>query len=215
MTVNENLAELLDKAQHLLRADALELDAGQVSQLQRYVDLIREWNPVVGLVSVGDADRIWERHVLDSLSLAGLIQRLGLGRGNLLDIGSGGGFPAIPLGLALPDLRITLVERSQKKAGFLRKAIGSLGMARMTLCVGEFPRVVETVLPDVITSRAIESPSRLTKQITPYIDRGAVYLSQSGVAFGDGYSVEPVVDDWATEGMRRGSLDIVRRRSMT
>jgi 16S rRNA (guanine527-N7)-methyltransferase len=208
----DNLAELVDKLRHLLTLDGLGLGDEQVLQLQRHVDLVREWNRVVGVVSTREVEYLWERHVADSLSLAAVVGRLGFGSGHLMDVGSGGGFPAISVKVVFPQLRLTLVERSEKKVGFLRKAVGALALADVKLLAGEFSQVRADIRPDVVTARAVENPRRLAVQIAKRLAGRSVFFSQSGVTFGKEYSVERVMDGWTAAALRRGTLDLVRRR---
>lgn len=95
------------------------LDADKIGTFSRYRDEIRRVNTVLGLISKNDMDRIPSRHFLDSLTPA-LGGVLPTGE-TILDIGSGGGFPGIPLAIFLPDTDFLLVESSRKKSTFLRK----------------------------------------------------------------------------------------------
>lgn len=206
-----NLVELLDMVRPLLADDGLELGESQVALLQRHVELIREWNRVVGVVSAAEVEFLWERHVADSLSLAAVVNRLGIGSGHLLDIGSGGGFPAIPMLVVLPGLRGKLIERSEKKVGFLRKVIGALRLGNATVVAGEFSWERVGNDPAVITARAAENPERLAARIVRAMAPASVFLCQSGARFESGVTVERVEDRWTTAGLRRGTLDLVRR----
>ena len=209
--VDESRDILLAKTRELLQADGVELGDEQVAQLDRHVALVREWNAVVGVVSTAEVDALWERHVVDSLSLAGVLARLGIRGGYLVDIGRGGGFPSVPVKIALPDLEITLIERSEKKLGFLRKVFGALGLKGVEFKHGEFTAGMLTRKVDVITARAVEKPGKLLGSIEKAMSPGTVFLSQSGLVFGDWFVVERVEDAWTRSGLRRGSLDIVRR----
>ena len=88
--------------------------------MSQYLSLVREWNDYASLVSKGDLSSLEETHLVDALGLAPVIVRLGQDEGLLLDIGSGGGFPAIPLKIVLPDLQIVMIERCGRKVAFLR-----------------------------------------------------------------------------------------------
>ena len=207
----EDWDALLVQVRELLREDGVVLDDAQVALLNRHVALVREWNSVVGVVSTGEVEALWDRHVVDSLSVAGVLTRLGISRGYLVDIGSGGGFPAIPVKIALPDVKVILVERSEKKLGFLRKVVGALDLKRVEFQCGEFSVGLLNQDADAITARAVEKPEKLVGVITRAIGPGTVFLSQSGVVFGEGFEVERVEDAWTRAGLRRGSLGIVRR----
>lgn len=177
--------------------------------LTRYAALLREWNRVVSVVSEGDLARLADRHFADSLSLAALVRQEAGEAGHLLDIGSGGGFPAIPVKLVLPALRVTLVERSEKKLGFLRKLAAALGLKHITFVHGEFPRAYRGSVPHVFTARAVEKPERLYPGLKPLLAAGSVFLCQSEAEAGlleETFSVHPVADWWSAQGYRRGRL---------
>jgi len=87
----------------------LVLNQEAVGMIVRHAELVREWNKFVSLVSRRDADRLLERHIVDSLSLVPVVDHLGSDRGVLLDIGSGGGYPAIPLKIARPEMEIVVI----------------------------------------------------------------------------------------------------------
>jgi 16S rRNA (guanine(527)-N(7))-methyltransferase RsmG len=203
--------DLPERVLQLLQRSAIEVtDAGRQG-LARHLNLIREWNAYASLVSVGDLSDLLNRHVVDALSLAPYVARR---PGMYLDIGSGGGFPAIPLKCLLPELPLVLVERSSKKVGFLRKVVGRLGLGSVTLIQGEFPGCLPKGL-DVtcITARAVERPEVLTRALAKWIPDTCTFLCQSemGSEFGDMFHVERVEDAWTSEHLRRGPLELVRR----
>lgn len=185
-----------------------------IDQLDRLADLIREWNAVASLVSAKDAHHLKDRHIADALSLAPWVLAYAGSAGSLLDIGSGGGFPALPIKVVIPGLRVTLVERSAKKVGFLRRAIGALRLTEIEVIYGDYPATIAGGAHDVITARAVEKPARLLKAILEEVVRGAVFLCQledlrtelSGM-----FHVERIHDDWTSAGLRRGSLHVIRR----
>lgn len=95
----------------------LSLDAPRVEALLAYLDLMAKWNRVYNLTAIADPQRMLSHHLLDSLAVLPHIDA-----GRLLDVGSGAGLPGIPLALARPELKVTLLEASQKKAAFLQQA---------------------------------------------------------------------------------------------
>lgn len=199
----------------LMLEDGFPVSDEQDTKIFRLLELIREWNPVVSIVSQGDAEMLVERHLVDSLSLVKLTSDLTVRTGVLLDIGTGGGFPAIPIKVMLPDLQVILVERSIKRIGFLRKVVAALRLEGITIVEGVFPAAVVRVTPDVITARAVEEPDRILKGVVPFVEAGAVFLCQSGDPRGKlpaRFHVEPVEDAWSRTGLRRGSLYLVRRK---
>ena len=99
-----------------------------IDQSLAHMDLLLRWNRVHNLTTVVEPDEIVTRHLLDSLTIASLIRGT-----RLLDIGSGGGFPGIPLALALPDTRWTLLDSRGKRARFLQEVVNQLGLERITV----------------------------------------------------------------------------------
>ena len=199
----------------LLGAAGADVGPGAMSALRKHIELVREWNHVVSLVSRRDVGKLFEAHVIDSLSLAPILVELGAGRGKrLLDIGSGGGFPGIPLKIVLPELALVLVERSERKVGFLRRAVGMLGLQGVDVLWGQFPAEWRTAdRADFVTARAVERPQRVGKAILKLVKAGAVFLCQSGDPtswVGEGFHVEHVEDDWSRAGFRRGPLHLIR-----
>ena len=111
----------------------LALDAGQLAAFARYRDLLLDWNHRVNLTSIVEAAEVETRHFLDSVTCAApLLARWGGAAAvpalRCIDVGSGGGFPGVPLALALPQLQVTLLESTRKKADFLTHLVAALGL---------------------------------------------------------------------------------------
>lgn len=127
----------------------LTLDVAALQHLLEFADLLAKWNRTYNLTSIRDPEEIVSRHLLDSLALVPH-----LGEGRVLDVGSGGGLPGIPLAIARPDLSVTLIDTVQKKTAFLRQAAATLGLANVSV---ECARVEAWTSPrrfDWIVSRA-------------------------------------------------------------
>jgi 16S rRNA (guanine527-N7)-methyltransferase len=109
----------------------LELAADIHERLIKYVALLEKWNRVYNLTAVRGAQQIVSHHLLDSLAVAPHV-----GAQTLLDVGSGAGLPGIPLALALPRMRVTLLDANQKKAAFLRQAVIELALENVNVVCG-------------------------------------------------------------------------------
>lgn len=204
----------MQTAIRLLEEDGIVLTDAQLVQMDRFLELVLEWSAFAGLVSKRDEEGLASVHLPDCLSLAPAVKRLWDGRSAHLDIGSGGGFPAISVKIAVPELPMVLVERNAKKVGFLRKVTGALGLEGVSILHGEFPAVGPRAVPSTITARAVEKPLGLCKPILALVARGAQFLCQSRLSEsipGDLFDIEAVDDLWKTQGIRRGPLWIVRR----
>jgi 16S rRNA (guanine527-N7)-methyltransferase len=100
-----------------LNALGLDLRQSQQSALLDYLALLGKWNKTYNLTAIHEPERMLTHHILDSLAVVPHA-----GDGSLLDVGSGAGLPGIPLAIALPDLRVTVMDASQKKCGFMQQA---------------------------------------------------------------------------------------------
>lgn len=139
----------------------IKLDSDQVSALASYYCELERWNQKINLTSIHDTKEIVIKHFLDSLLYSQALERRK--NASLLDVGSGAGFPGLPLKILVPELRVTLLEPNEKKTSFLRHVIGTLNLTNVS--------VVSKNLRDF--SRAPESPGRFS-----YIAARAVEAAQ-------------------------------------
>ena len=135
--------------------------------LERYAALLRKWNAVQNLVSRETLDELWPRHIEDSLQLLPLLRDGDL---DILDVGSGGGFPAIPLAIASRETqrRFTLVEPVGKKAAFLRTVARELALP-ITVKAVRVETLDSRETYDAITSRALAALPELLRICASYL----------------------------------------------
>ena len=133
----------------------IELSDVQISQLFTYLDLLLKWNSKMNLTAVRQPEQIVRRHFGESVFAAGLIASAYAEAKSLTDVGSGAGFPGIPIKVVLPHLEVTLIESQQKKATFLREAIRSLTLSKIQVANARAEEVPSTA--NVVTLRAVES----------------------------------------------------------
>ena len=112
---------------------ALALPAGAAEQLLAYAELLAKWNRTYNLTAIRDPLQSVSHHLLDSLAVMGELSDCA---GTLVDVGSGGGLPGIPLAIADPARPVTLNDASEKKGAFLRQAAIELGLSNVTVHVG-------------------------------------------------------------------------------
>jgi 16S rRNA (guanine527-N7)-methyltransferase len=124
-----------------------------ITQLSVYLDLLLKWNAHTNLTAIRNPEEIVRRHFGESLFAA---RHLPPG-GTLLDLGSGAGFPGIPIQLALPNLRVTLAESQNKKAAFLREAVRSLNLSTQVWAARAESFPAETRF-DIVALRAVDNP---------------------------------------------------------
>jgi 16S rRNA (guanine527-N7)-methyltransferase len=132
-----------------LRAQAgslgVALDPSQASRLIRFEELLANRAIPLGVVSRSDATRIRERHIMDSLRAAPVLEGVDLAA----DLGSGAGLPGVVVAIALPGLQMLLVERRPRRAAFLELAVEELDLSNATVFAGrvaEMPRQVDVAL---------------------------------------------------------------------
>lgn len=152
-----------------------------LQRLDRYIDLLLQWQAKTNLIAPSTIPQLWTRHVADSLQLLDLAPDAR----TWVDFGSGGGFPAIPIACALtgkPGAMVHLVESNGKKAAFLREAIrvtGAPGQVHMDRVEKYTQTPVKSV--DVVSARALAPLKVLCDQAFPLIERGAIGLFPKGL----------------------------------
>jgi 16S rRNA (guanine527-N7)-methyltransferase len=160
------------------------------------VDLLKRWNARFNLVSRRDVDRLWPRHVLDSLSVLPAIRERVLvadasretPRG--LDVGTGAGFPGIPLAIAESDIHWHLVDRNARKIRFLEMVVAELGLPNvvprcMDIREDEAVREIAGDGFDLIVSRAVTRPGDLLTMVGRWLGAEGVMVLLTGVSGSD------------------------------
>lgn len=139
-----------------LEAGLAELGIGVAGAAQQkllaYVALLYKWNRTYSLTALREQEQAVSLHLLDSLAV--LPQLTALAAPSLLDVGSGGGMPGIPLAIALPELRVTLIDSNSKKAAFLQQAAIELKLANVAVHCGRVEQYHAQQGFSAITSRA-------------------------------------------------------------
>lgn len=161
-----------------------------ISKLEKFADLLKEWNQKLNLVSRNSLEVLWERHILDSLQLSEYISP---DTKKILDIGSGAGFPGVVLAIVMqekmPATRITLVESITKKTVYLKDICDKLGLLNVEI-KNDRVENLHVEAPDVITARAVAALQvlcgyalRLSKNSTELLFlKGKSYKDEIAVA---------------------------------
>jgi 16S rRNA (guanine527-N7)-methyltransferase len=131
----------------------LEADYGQVLKIQQYMNILLIWNAKFNLTAIRDPLEVLHRHFCESM-YAGVAVPVEAGR--LADVGSGAGFPGLPLKILRPNLQVFLIEANIKKATFLAEVIRELGLMDARVLVNRYEELNEEVAPlDFVCSRAV------------------------------------------------------------
>lgn len=161
----------------------LTLTEVQLAAFERYSQELISWNQRANLTGIIEPDEIAVKHFLDSLSLYPLLAELPSTL-SLIDVGTGAGFPGVPLKLVLPELRLTLLEATAKKTAFLHHLIQVLNLTDVTVLTaraeeaGRQPNQRERY--DVATARAVAPLRELAEYILPFVKRGGLAIVQKG-----------------------------------
>jgi 16S rRNA (guanine527-N7)-methyltransferase len=160
-----------------LRQLDLALSDQQLEQFMRYQQELLDWNARFNLTAITDSEGVQVKHFLDSLSLLAAYDRP---RTRLLDIGTGAGFPGLPLKIVRPEWRITLLEATGKKVTFLRQNIETLHLDGIEAIQGRAEELAHQpayrAAFDTVTARAVASLSTLLEYSAPYCRVGGVII---------------------------------------
>jgi 16S rRNA (guanine(527)-N(7))-methyltransferase RsmG len=153
----------------------ISLDSQQVLQIQQYMDVLLRWNEKINLTAIRDPFEILYRHICESMFGAVVMS---VEKCRLADVGSGGGFPGIPMKIMRPDIDLFLIESNMKKATFLTEVVRELGLTGVRVLVSRYEELSEEVAPlDIICSRAVgEFPPFLEWASSPVISTQTVGL---------------------------------------
>ena len=155
------------------------------ARLEAYLEDILDWTRDSNLVAQNDLGRLASRHVSESLAVLPLLDRLAPAR--LIDLGSGAGFPAIPIQIARPDWAVTVVESRRRKGLFLKRIVERLELSNARVILGRAEQLATENVPpqDVGTARAVAVISELLPWLAPVIKPGGHAVLFKGSAHVD------------------------------
>jgi 16S rRNA (guanine527-N7)-methyltransferase len=170
-----------DLLQTTSRSWNIELSPAQLDQFERYAQLLLAWNAHTNLTAITTIDEVVVRHFLDSLALAQLFPDPPT---SLADIGTGAGFPGVPLKIIWPHTRLLLADSVGKKTDFLRHLVDDLALADVDIQMaraeelGQNPRYREQFA--AVTARAVASLSVLAEYCLPLCAIGGTFVAPKG-----------------------------------
>jgi 16S rRNA (guanine527-N7)-methyltransferase len=158
-------------------AMGITLPDGGVDRLAQYLRLLEKWNRVHNLTAVRDPGQMVTLHVLDSLSILPHVAKAL----TLVDVGTGAGLPGIPLAIARPDLRVTLLDSSHNKATFLEQARAELELGNVSVACERVERWNPQAKFDVVVSRAFAELADFFQGVRHLVAPGGALLAMKGV----------------------------------
>ncbi len=160
----------------------IELLPGQLDKFQAYTKELLDWNRRVNLTAITEPLQVERLHFLDSLTVSLALPAQVKSGGSLCDMGSGAGFPGVPLKIAFPGIKLAVVDSSAKRAGFLERLISVLGLADVEVIngraedVGQRSEFRENF--DVVVSRAVAEARVLLEYTLPLCRVGGLVIMQ-------------------------------------
>lgn len=182
----------LDKFYKDLEYLDISLSEKQIGQFLKYYELLVEWNSFMNLTAITDFDEVLKKHFIDSLSLVKAYEKIKTEKVKVIDIGTGAGFPGVPLKIAFPQIELTLLDSLNKRINFLKEVAGQLELENITYIHGraeDFAKPsMEREKHDICVSRAVANLSTLSELCLPYVKVGGEFIS---------YKSEKIVEEAA------------------
>lgn len=153
----------------------------QLQQFDKFYELLIEWNEHINLTAITDKDEVYKKHFLDSLSFSQCINFTPMQNKKVLDLGTGAGFPGIPLKILYPEASFTLVDSLNKRIDFLNLVINELGLNNITTVHSRAEDLARDLSfreqYDFVVSRAVANLSVLSEYCIPFVKIDGRFIS--------------------------------------
>lgn len=157
----------------------IHLNERQKEQFHKYYELLVAWNKVMNLTGITEYEEVNEKHFVDSVSIVRILDMDNIK--NIIDIGTGAGFPGIPLKIVYPHLHVVLLDSLNKRVKFLNKVIEELGLEDIETLHGRAEDFAQNKdyreKFDLCVSRAVANLSTLSEYCIPYVSIGGIFVS--------------------------------------
>lgn len=164
-----------------LKEFQIDISKEQINQFIRYYEILVEWNSFMNLTAITDFDEVIKKHFVDSVSLVKAVPDIREKEYTLIDIGTGAGFPGIPLKIIFPHLKILLLDSLNKRISFLNEVIGKLELSEIDAVHGraeDYAKKKEFRESfDICVSRAVANLSTLSEYCIPFVKQNGFFVS--------------------------------------
>ncbi|WEK54241.1 MAG: 16S rRNA (guanine(527)-N(7))-methyltransferase RsmG [Candidatus Cohnella colombiensis] len=166
----------------MLASISITLSARQLEQFNLYFKLLVEWNEKMNLTGITERAAVYEKHFYDSMTLARAVDLRE--KTSLVDIGSGAGFPSIPIAIVYPHLKVTIIDSLAKRIRFLEEVTGQLGLSQVSCLhsrAEDAARLTEhRDQYDVATARAVARLAALNELCLPFVRTNGLFIAMKG-----------------------------------
>jgi len=176
----------LNKLNKSLEEYGITLTARQLDQFAKYYRLLVDWNKKINLTSITEIAEVIDKHFIDSLSL---IKVIDVNTQKIIDVGTGAGFPGIPIKIIFPETSIILLDSLKKRIDFLDCVIKELELFNICTIHGRAEDVARDIQYretfDICVSRAVADLSILSEYCLPFLKKGGVFISYKSILIAD------------------------------
>ena len=159
---------LIEGSRHM----GLNLSDQMNDQLMAYLNLVEKWNRVYNLTAIRDRDEMIKLHFLDSLSILNYVNVK-----NLLDVGSGAGFPGVVLAIVKPEMKVTVMDSVNKKTTFMQQVKSELSLTNLNVVNGRVEEYQPAILFDAVTSRAFSNLKNMISLTQHTLQKNGMWLA--------------------------------------
>ena len=172
--------EFNEKMRESLKELNIELSEKQLNQFYNYMNILIEWNKVMNLTNITEPEEIIQKHFVDSLTVLKSIKE----NASIIDVGTGAGFPGIPIKIAFPETRITLLDSLNKRIKFLEEVINKLELKNIETIHGRAEEVAHNKnyreKYDIAIARAVAPLNVLSEYLLPFVKIGGYAICMKG-----------------------------------